>query len=169
MKDGFGNDCANAVFLDLPEPWLAIENAKKALFKNCQTKICCFSPCIEQVQKTCQALRANGFVELCMYECLSKNHEIESKTIKCLSNSNDAAENSKALPCSDIISSSALDNTEKNESVSIDDDENCNPRKKFKEHHSKFIKKIIDVTYVSNEIKGHTSFLTFATLLKSSQ
>jgi len=46
--DGFGlNHEANAVFLDLPMPWKAIENAKAALVPN--GVICSFSPCVEQV------------------------------------------------------------------------------------------------------------------------
>ena len=82
------------VFLDLPNPWLAIENAKKALkvtpsrvlssfffffffssffflpsfffpfffFHTTRAKLCSFSPCMEQVQRTCAKLTESGFI-----------------------------------------------------------------------------------------------------------
>jgi tRNA (adenine57-N1/adenine58-N1)-methyltransferase len=67
------------VFLDLPAPWEAVEHAKKALKVRCLLKlvaafrvltgsqkdrvsrICCFSPCMEQVLRTVNALNAAGF------------------------------------------------------------------------------------------------------------
>src|SRR5206468_3470976 len=57
-KQGFtqGLD-ANSVFLDLPEPWAAIPYLKDSIKSTYgAVRICCFSPCIEQVQKTCSEL-----------------------------------------------------------------------------------------------------------------
>ena len=63
----------DAVFLDLPKPYagrntyeggsyiIAISHASRVLRRN--GRICCFSPCIEQVQENCKALREQG------YEC----------------------------------------------------------------------------------------------------
>ncbi|KAK2465391.1 hypothetical protein APHAL10511_002745 [Amanita phalloides] len=72
-KDGFTVvDQADAVFLDLPAPWDAVEHAKRSLRKDKQTRICCFSPCIEQVLRTVSALNEAGFVEITMYETLQR-------------------------------------------------------------------------------------------------
>lgn len=76
-KDGFGLDgIADAVFLDLPAPWDALAHAKQALRKELASRVCCYSPCIEQVQRTIEALGAESFVEIEMYSCLLKEYEV---------------------------------------------------------------------------------------------
>ncbi|GAA6009435.1 tRNA 1-methyladenosine methyltransferase subunit GCD14 [Rhodotorula paludigena] len=75
-KDGFElEDEVDSVFLDLPAPWEALEHAKKALRKDRQSRICCFSPCIEQVIRTCSALAELGFSDITMYETLTRTHD----------------------------------------------------------------------------------------------
>ncbi|KAH9480720.1 tRNA (adenine(58)-N(1))-methyltransferase catalytic subunit TRM61 [Psilocybe cubensis] len=76
-KDGFTVvDAVDAVFLDLPAPWDAVEHAKKALRKDTLARICCFSPCIEQVLRTVSALNEAGFTEITTYETLLRPHEV---------------------------------------------------------------------------------------------
>ncbi|KAK1224049.1 tRNA (adenine-N(1)-)-methyltransferase catalytic subunit trm61 [Marasmius sp. AFHP31] len=61
-KEGFTiEDTADALFLDIPAPWDAIDHAKRALKKDRITRICCFSPCMEQVMRTVSALNDAGF------------------------------------------------------------------------------------------------------------
>nr|CAD7259307.1 unnamed protein product [Timema shepardi] len=43
-----------------------------------------FSPCIEQVQRTCVALAKAGFVELTTLECLQKELHVQSRTMSIL-------------------------------------------------------------------------------------
>jgi len=69
-------DTADSVFLDLPAPWDAIEHAKTALRKDRLTRICCFSPCIEQVLRTVSTLNDAGFTDITMYETLLRSHEV---------------------------------------------------------------------------------------------
>ncbi|KAJ1675623.1 tRNA (adenine-N(1)-)-methyltransferase catalytic subunit trm61, partial [Spiromyces aspiralis] len=78
IADGFDvQDTADAVFLDLPAPWDVIAAAKKAMRRDSIGRICCFSPCIEQVQRTALALDRHGFTRICMYECLSRDYSVQ--------------------------------------------------------------------------------------------
>ncbi|KAE8212311.1 hypothetical protein CF327_g4041 [Tilletia walkeri] len=66
----------DAVFLDLPAPWEAVPLVAPHLDRSHTTRICCFSPCIEQVLKTVQALNAQGFADVQTWEVLMR--EVES-------------------------------------------------------------------------------------------
>ncbi|KAF9485755.1 tRNA methyltransferase complex GCD14 subunit [Pholiota conissans] len=75
-KDGFGVSGVDAVFLDLPAPWEAVGYAKEAMRKDRIARICCFSPCIEQVLRTVSALNDAGFTEITMHETLLRPIEV---------------------------------------------------------------------------------------------
>jgi len=64
----------NAIFLDLPDPVSPLDSCWKLLNENC--KLCSFSPCIEQVQRTCVRLRELGFVNIETVEVLSRHYNI---------------------------------------------------------------------------------------------
>ncbi|XP_012224810.1 tRNA (adenine(58)-N(1))-methyltransferase catalytic subunit TRMT61A isoform X2 [Linepithema humile] len=84
--EGFGEDLkhkVDAVFLDLPHPWLAIEHATIAL-KEKGGKLCSFSPCIEQAQRTCAKLICEGFIELNTYECLQREMNVQYRSLSVL-------------------------------------------------------------------------------------
>lgn len=62
VKDGFvglADASADAVFLDLPVPYEMGEEVRRVLCDD--GAVCIFSPCIEQVQRSCQMLRSSGF------------------------------------------------------------------------------------------------------------
>jgi len=77
--DGFGaelHDAVDAVFLDLPLPWAAIPHAYAAL--KCNGILCCFSPCIEQVQRSCLLMEELGFDSLRTVEVIGCMMDVAS-------------------------------------------------------------------------------------------
>lgn len=76
-RDGFmvaeGSPNATAVFLDLPAPWKALQHLSRRsgsapLDPKQSVHICTFSPCIEQVTRTVNELRALGWTDVDMVE-----------------------------------------------------------------------------------------------------
>ncbi len=67
----------DSVFLDLPQPWLALDHVLKLLKPN--RPICLYSPCIEQVMKSCEKLRSLGFYNIRMFEM--KQKEMDSRQV----------------------------------------------------------------------------------------
>lgn len=143
-KNGFDMESAvDAVFLDLPAPWEAIPFAKTALKGDKLTRICCFSPCIEQVQKTCAALRENGFFDVEMFECLIKDHSVyKYEDIRKFTLNHEEYDQMGA-------EGSVLTKRSKGYECKDDNDK---------------ITRLIARPAV--EIKSHTSYLTFASIMK---
>lgn len=80
-SDGFGVvGVADAVFLDIPSPWEAVGHAKAAMKKH-GGRVCSFSPCIEQVQRTCEALADHGFEEISTVEVLLRVHDVRTVSL----------------------------------------------------------------------------------------
>ena len=65
----------DAVILDLATPWLVVPHAYAAL-KPCGTLVS-FSPTIDQVVKTVEALKENSFVDIKTVECLMRRMQTE--------------------------------------------------------------------------------------------
>lgn len=65
---------ADSVFLDLPQPWLAIPSVGKMLKPD--GVLCSFSPCIEQVQRSCETLNSN-FTDIRTFEVLLRTYEVK--------------------------------------------------------------------------------------------
>ncbi|CAN0195221.1 unnamed protein product, partial [Discosporangium mesarthrocarpum] len=80
---GFGvalDGRVDAVFLDLPEPWLALGHAKVALKSG--RKLCSYSPCMEQVMKTCEVLRQEGYHEISTIELRIRNFTVTEAVLE---------------------------------------------------------------------------------------
>jgi len=65
----------DSVILDLATPWLVVPHAYKSL-KPCGTLVS-FSPTIDQVVKTVEALSENGFLDIETVECLMRGMQTE--------------------------------------------------------------------------------------------
>jgi tRNA (adenine57-N1/adenine58-N1)-methyltransferase len=65
----------DAIFLDLPEPWLAIAHAAHVLKPN--ARIATYSPCVEQSQRTLQVMRQCGFHSCKTVEFRLREHYVD--------------------------------------------------------------------------------------------
>ncbi|EDW67011.1 tRNA (adenine(58)-N(1))-methyltransferase catalytic subunit TRMT61A [Drosophila virilis] len=125
---------ADAVFLDLPAPDLAVPHAFKAL-KLSGGRFCSFSPCIEQSQRCINVLTKLGFNEICSMEVLQQESVIKTRS----------------LPVIDLEFLKAPKSTERN------------PNDDIKSKEPKELKKYLTSSN-PQVLPGHTGFLTFATL-----
>ncbi|VDD80360.1 unnamed protein product [Mesocestoides corti] len=81
LTDGFpaiglehNPDGCHAIMIDLPEPWGVLPGI--ALFYLLGGRVCIFSPCIEQVQRSCENLRTAGFTDIEVVECVSRSYDV---------------------------------------------------------------------------------------------
>ena len=75
---------ADVVFLDLPSPWTAIQHLDKVISSDSRVGICCFSPCIEQVEKTITALQDEGWTSIEMVEVAGRRWEARKDMVRSL-------------------------------------------------------------------------------------
>ncbi|GAO52653.1 protein GCD14 [Saitoella complicata NRRL Y-17804] len=136
---------AHAAFLDLPAPWEAIPHLSRVISKKRQIRLCCFSPCIEQVQRTLAALRANGWSDLQMFEIVHRNWEARQTLITPLSSAIDRLR--------EVRDKRRLPPGEARKDL---------PKKRVKEGEEGYDWRAVSVG--EKEVKGHTSYLTFAVM-----
>lgn len=72
----------DAYFLDLPTPWVVLDSVHASLRP--QGRICSFSPCIEQVQRTCLKLAQLGYEDIETVECLLRPYEVNKNPLRIL-------------------------------------------------------------------------------------
>ena len=185
--DGFSvvsTGTADAVMLDVPNPWLAIDNAYRCLKED--GRICTYSPCIEQVQKNCKALKEKRFHSIKTIEVRLRNYSVKQDTIaipdfeplrkkadaKIVNSNNNTEGDSTNLKSQSGESNNAV--TEKNKLNNIDGDKKntgqngqnkrikfSKKRKRHSSNYSTSTKSMIRARPFSNT-RGHTAFLTFA-------
>ncbi|CAR24030.1 tRNA (adenine(58)-N(1))-methyltransferase catalytic subunit TRM61 [Lachancea thermotolerans] len=160
---------ADVIFLDLPAPWDAIPNLDCVISQNSKTSMCCFSPCIEQVDKTLEALEKHGWTEVEMVEIQGRQYESRRQMVRHLDDAlqrlRDVRERKQVgverrkRMFNKIISDQEEPYEERPETPKTQ----FNPFGKgsrVKEGDSNYSWK--EVSKVESEIKSHTSYLTFA-------
>jgi len=75
VTQGIEERDVDAVILDMATPWLVVPHAYSAL-KGSGTLVS-FSPTVDQVVKTVEALKESGFVDIGTVECLMRGMQIE--------------------------------------------------------------------------------------------
>ncbi|QLL33789.1 hypothetical protein HG536_0F01140 [Torulaspora globosa] len=163
---------ANVVFLDLPAPWDAIPHLEEVICSDEKVGLCCFSPCIEQVDKTIEALNKHGWSDLQMVEIQAKQFESRRQMVRTVDDAierlrdvkrrkSEGLERRKRM-CESLVSDQPeADETEEKRPVT--EKTKFNPFGKgarVKEGDANY--KWKEVTKVEPEIKSHTSYLTFA-------
>lgn len=171
---------ADAIFLDLPSPWTAIPHLKSVVSLTSKVGICCFSPCIEQVDKTIEALEENGYTGIEMVEIAGRRWEARKEMVRDLKDVVARLKDIQGRKSQGIESRRVVkvetQAGEKRGISEIDSDasspepsgksQRVNPFGKglrIREGDEQFQWK--EVTKVEPEIKTHTSYLTFAYLV----
>ncbi|WVN87255.1 uncharacterized protein L203_102432 [Cryptococcus depauperatus CBS 7841] len=196
--NGFGDEKGvEAVFLDLPAPWEAVPHVVKNLRSDVITKICCFSPCLEQVLKTVTSLKSEGFFDISTQEVLTRTHELvqlpvntsnlssissivselkehekrkEERRLLQIKTARENNRKAKGLETSQEVSVETetglkrrLEQTKNTEPLQRDNEEITDSPKMtaFSTEPANVISSTV-FTKPSPEMKGHTSYLTFA-------
>jgi tRNA (adenine57-N1/adenine58-N1)-methyltransferase len=76
VKEGFLEKNVDAIVMDISEPWEVVPKAFEALKDSCS--LASFSPTINQVEKTVEALKNLSFIDLSTIECLVRELRVET-------------------------------------------------------------------------------------------
>lgn len=172
-----GELSCDAVFLDLPSPWTAIPNLTGVVSRDSKVGICCFSPCIEQVDKTIEALEEHGWTDIEMVEIAGRRWEARKEMVRDLKDvvkrlkdiqdrKHQGIESKRQGRVEALASKREFSEVESEDTALPEPVQKFNPfgrGMRIKEGDEQFNWK--EVTRIEPEIKTHTSYLTFAYLV----
>jgi tRNA (adenine57-N1/adenine58-N1)-methyltransferase len=148
----------DACFLDLPEPWLAIPHAAFCLKTG--ARIASYSPCVEQSQKVCLALKKAGFHSLQTMEYRLKEYYVDHAEYEPLPT--EPRPIMRAAADDDVEPKVATTKTSVPDADGKNNPDNDHLNAKAKSA-PPLNKKRRLVARPFNSIRGHTAFLTYAT------
>ena len=193
LEDGMSPQ-ADVIFLDLPEPRRALEHLTRspadgsisALNPKSPARLCTFSPCIEQVQQTVEAMQRLGWVEISTVEVQHKRLDVRRDMVSLnyeglrgvnasAANVEEAVAKLKELDAkvSQFHESSKQDNkgdrmagkkSKKATNASLETKKERLNRIKEEDKERKVWREGRLVHKTEPELKTHTSYLTFAVL-----
>lgn len=169
---------ANAIFLDLPAPWEAIPHLDSVVANREKIGLCCFSPCIEQVDRTIETLEQNGWFNIQMVEIQGKQYESRKQMIRTLDDALERLRDIKRRKLEGTERRKRMLNemTAEEREIEFTKHRSLTAKSKFnpfgkgsrvKEGDTHF--EWQNVTKVETEIKSHTSYLTFAWKIKDKE
>lgn len=183
LEDADSPLTADAIFLDLPAPWLALKhlsrsNPRSPLNPNATVHLCTFSPCIEQVMATVSVLRKSGWTEIEMIEIANKRIDVRREQVG-LKNEGLRGVNASAATVEEAIGrlrevESKLSDFHANKMAEKDGGSGQTKNVQSKAERLAQLKKDAESRQLYNEgllthrtepdAKTHTSYLVFATL-----
>ncbi|SCU96297.1 LAFA_0G05578g1_1 [Lachancea sp. 'fantastica'] len=160
---------ANVIFLDLPAPWTAIPHLDEVISQDSKVSLCCFSPCIEQVDKTVEVLEKQGWVDIEMVEIQGKQYESRRQMVRHLDHALQRLRDVKERKQMGMERRKRMFNKLISDQEEAFEERPETPKAEYnpfgkgsrvKEGDTGFQWK--EVSKVESEIKSHTSYLTFA-------
>lgn len=76
ITQGIDERDVDAIILDMATPWLVVEEAKKAL--KIGGRFVSFSPTINQIEKTVEAMRTTGFINIKIVEIILRKYKVKT-------------------------------------------------------------------------------------------
>lgn len=180
-EDGYGSDLdgkADACMLDLPQTWSAIDHAYKVLKPN-GSRLCTFSPCIEQVQQNVKKMTELKMKDITTVECLLRPFDLKNQQLRLwdedtleglavidktrIENLKNNSNQAKRPKVEDIDQESQPMKVDENESDNLDPLQKALSDPKAPFNPNMLHKRSIIHAKQFNETVSHSGYLTFAT------
>jgi tRNA (adenine57-N1/adenine58-N1)-methyltransferase len=161
-KGGFqlGQAAAHAIFLDLPEPWLAVPHAAYTIKPN--GRICSYSPCMEQTQRTVQAMKKHGFHSIRTIEARLKEYYVDEYEMETPPTTLLETPTEEAVSLEKERQTGGNQKPKEKEDKALNDEKSNNKKRSNDSSNVGPTKKILCARPFAH-MRGHTAFLTFAT------